>query len=105
MDNKVVLADLSVKAFKSQAEKLLPLLDKSLKKNGFSLSDIESIIVESSGPGFTSLRIGVVTANALGYALGIPVKPSHGKALKINDFSLVKPGYDRPPSVTLKRRA
>lgn len=91
----------------SQAEKLLPAIEKILEKNKYKLSDINKIIVANQGGGFTALRIGVVTANALGYALGVPVmsqkddKPK--KAGKKVKFSLVKPEYDREPNITYSR--
>ena len=57
----------------SQAEKLLPLIDTVLKRNNINLKKISGIIVVT-GPGdFTALRIGVSTANALSYALAVPV--------------------------------
>ncbi|MFH0973018.1 MAG: hypothetical protein V1768_03475 [Patescibacteria group bacterium] len=87
-----------------QAEKLLPAIDKLLKKNKIKLSDIKKIQVENQGGSFTALRIGVVTANALGYALGIPVEgtqklenrqqitDSRNQKSK-NNFSVVEPIY------------
>lgn len=61
----------SSKVLKSQA--LLPLIEKTLKENNFSVSDISEIRV-NPGPGsFTGLRVGVSVANVLGWTLGIPV--------------------------------
>jgi len=56
-----------------QSEKLLPLIDKLLKKNKIMLDDLSGIIVVSGPGGFTSVRIGAVTANTLGFVLDIPV--------------------------------
>jgi tRNA A37 threonylcarbamoyladenosine modification protein TsaB len=85
-----------------QAEQLLPGIIGLLKT--FKLTDLRGIEVVNRGGGFTSLRIGVVTANALGYALGVPVtgikksevrnQKSEAKNLK---FSVVKPWYNREP--------
>lgn len=114
--NKLV----AVKKFKShrtQAEKLLPAIKKLLKANKLKLSNLGSIEVENSGGSFTSLRIGVVTANALGYALGIPVigskkfppkadqplagaKSPGGRSKKL---TVVEPIYDREPEITAKK--
>lgn len=48
-------------------------LQKFLKQNKIALKDISKIIV-CSGPGsFTGIRVGVSLAQALGYALQIPV--------------------------------
>lgn len=96
-----VLAEKKFKARYRQAEKLLPEIDKMLKMKKFKLSDIKKIEVANQGGSFTSLRIGVVTANALGYALKVPVeadnirKVSRGKKIYI-----VKPKYEREPNIT-----
>lgn len=84
-----------------QAEKLLPAIDKLLKAHKFKLSDIKKIMVASHGGSFTSLRIGVVTANALGYALKVPViSEETGKADKIfSKYSLIEPVYSSEPNI------
>lgn len=66
-------------ARREKAQKLLPFIDELFKKQGRKLEDITEIEV-NIGPGsFTGLRVGVSVANALGWALGIPV---NGKDLK-----------------------
>jgi tRNA threonylcarbamoyl adenosine modification protein YeaZ len=84
-----------------QAEKLLPAIDKLLQANKLKLSDIKKIMVASHGGSFTSLRIGVVTANALGYALKVPViSEESGKADKIfSKYSLIEPVYSSEPNI------
>ncbi len=58
---------------KQKAQRLLPLIEESLKKQNKTIKDITEIEV-FTGPGsFTGLRVGVSIANALGYALKIPV--------------------------------
>lgn len=53
------------------SEKLLPEIFKLLKNRG--LKKVKKIVV-ISGPGsYTGLRVGIATANALGYALDVPV--------------------------------
>ena len=103
-----VVARKKVSARFAQAEKLLPLVDKVLRSNKTGLKDIEGIRVNNEGGSFTALRIGVVTANALGYALGAPVKSESG----IGDsesgrkkFSVVRPMYDKEPNITVKGNA
>ncbi len=57
------------------AEILADRVRQLFRKNTFHLSAVRSVVVHA-GPvsrGFTSLRIGVTTANAVAYALGIPV--------------------------------
>lgn len=70
----------------------------------------ESISTHYSGRkplvcGFTALRIGVITANTLGFALGVPVVDADEKDEKINKlgFSVIKPIYDKEPNITLKK--
>jgi len=89
-----------------QAEKLLPAIDKMLAGRKIKLSDLTAIEVASrgdAGTGFTALRIGVVTANALGYALGIPVRGHSGakdKRKKSLKFDVIEPIYNKEPNIT-----
>jgi len=46
----------------------------------------------------------VVTANALGYALGIPVKGGQKSEVKSKKFSVVEPFYDREPEITARKK-
>ncbi len=56
-----------------KAQVVLPLMQKLLKKHSLKLTDIQAIQV-NSGPGsFTGVRVGVAIANALSFALKIPV--------------------------------
>ncbi len=53
---------------------LLPLITKILKKNKLEFKDLKGGIEVETGPGsFTGLKVGVSVANALGFALKIPV--------------------------------
>jgi len=111
-----ILACQNFSAPHQQSEKLLPGIDKLLKKNKIKLSDLTGIEVENRGGSFTSLRIGVVTANALGFALKIPVCPkitnyklqitnkNQKSKIKNQKFSIVEPAYDREPNITLKKQ-
>lgn len=86
-----------------QAEKLLTGIEKMLTTAKKKLSDIEAIEVENHGGSFTSLRIGVITANALGFALGIPVTSAAGGDVATADFSIVEPRYDQEPTITIQK--
>ncbi len=56
-----------------KAQVVLPLIDQLLKKHNLQLSDVTGIGV-NVGPGsFTGLRVGISIANALGFALKIPI--------------------------------
>lgn len=55
------------------AERLAPLVNELLDEIGLNPDELTSIAV-GTGPGpFTGLRIGLATAEALGFAIGIPV--------------------------------
>ena len=96
-----------IKSNRTQAEKLLPAIEKLLKANKLKLSGLGGIAVENNGGSFTSLRIGVVTANALGYALNLPVSGSGGKAKIVKtgqrNFKVIEPIYDKEPEITAKK--
>lgn len=98
-----------------QSEKLLPLINKLLRKNKIMLADLSGIIVVSGPGGFTSVRIGVIAANTLGFVLRIPVagvpKPASstiGKLIKeglkklkgVNVGEIALPFYGAEPNIT-----
>jgi len=88
---------------RAQAEELLPAIEKIIKSRGLTLARIKKIEVANVGGGFSALRIGVVTANALAYTLGVPVEGSDKKAKKTGKIQVVVPRYDREPSITVKK--
>lgn len=88
---KKLMAEKELAAPRAQAEKLLAGIEKMLKAKKLKLEDIKKIEVANRGGSFTSLRVGVVTANALNYALGF------------RPLRVIKPEYDREPEITTKR--
>ena len=82
-DRKVItvaLRDAQGKLVKSLTEEneygsqvLLPLISKLLDQENLIFKDLKGIKVETGPGSFTGLRVGVSVANALGFALGIPV--------------------------------
>ncbi|MDD4901301.1 MAG: tRNA (adenosine(37)-N6)-threonylcarbamoyltransferase complex dimerization subunit type 1 TsaB [Patescibacteria group bacterium] len=92
----------------AQAEKLLPGIEKLLKAKGLKLHDLRGIRVANQGGSFTSLRIGVVTANALAYALGIPVRGESGRTKTARagkeSLKIVEPLYGGEPRITKKKK-
>jgi len=113
-DNKNII-EKSLETSFHESEKLLPLIEKVLKKAKKKLKDIKKIIVVT-GPGpFTSLRIGIAVANALSLSLEIPVigfKVDEFKSIKDlirqgeqkrgDDF--VKPYYNKKPNITKPKK-
>ncbi|MDP2656203.1 MAG: hypothetical protein Q8P11_01420 [bacterium] len=93
-------------------------VEKGLKENGVTLESLEGIIV-NSGPGaFSALRGGIVVANTLLFALGIPVvgipmpddRPSAQTALLgimackgAPIGNVVEPEYGREPNITVTK--
>lgn len=68
-----VLAEQAVPSGTRHAELLTPAIRAVLADAGARLADVEAVVV-GLGPGpFTGLRVGVVTAVALGDARGLPV--------------------------------
>lgn len=73
-DGAGVLASRAVTDSRAHAEQLMPLVNATLAEAGRTLHDL-GLIVVGVGPGpFTGLRVGVVTAQTLGFALGVPVR-------------------------------
>lgn len=84
LDDKKYLLKQKIGLQKAQA--VLSLIDKILEKHQLKLKDLEEIKV-NIGPGsFTGIRVGVAVANALSFALKVPV---NGK--KVGEF--VEPVY------------
>ena len=74
-----VLAQRKVVDPLGHAEKLMPLVSEALVAAGYTVRDLDAVVV-GIGPGpFTGLRVGMVTGAALGDALHIPVHgvPGH----------------------------
>lgn len=68
---------------------VLPMVEELLAQKGKTLQDLTEIEV-MIGPGsFTGLRVGVSIANALGYALKVPVNGQ-----KVWELAIVEPKYE-----------
>ncbi len=84
LGNKELVQDSSV--WHSQV--VLPMVVRMLQRQGLTLSDVTEIEVVTGPGSYTGLRVGVAIANALGYALKIPV---NGK--KVERLEIVEPVY------------
>lgn len=107
-DNKI-LKRRKISVSRNQSEKLLPLIESIFEKNNFSFNDLEEIKVANKGESFTSLRIGILTANALAYALKIKVsiigENKSSKYVKnFKDFNIVIPNYTRDPDIIISKK-
>lgn len=95
-NNTQVLIRLDEKEFINQVDSprnqdVFGFLLSCLEKENLHQADITEVEV-NPGPGsFTGTRIGVTIANALGFALGIPVNGQKNP---------VEPIYSSPPSIT-----
>ncbi len=72
IDNKKYLVKQKVDYRKAQA--VLPLIEKILKKKKVELKDLKRIEVNTRLGSFTGVRVGLSVAQALGFALKIPIK-------------------------------
>lgn len=81
IEGKVVDSLTDHNEYGSQA--LLPLILKILEKNKFDFKDLKGIEVETGPGSFTGLRVGASVAQALGFALKIPVNGLVNKPLDL----------------------
>jgi tRNA threonylcarbamoyl adenosine modification protein YeaZ len=103
-----IIAQKKISAPRQQAEKLIPAIDRLLREKKIKLSALKKIVVANRGGSFTALRIGVITANALAYALKIPVmaESKGNKALKkFAAYAIVEPVYDREPTIGRSKKS
>ena len=103
IDKKSGSLDKLVQKQKLGSQVLLPMIVKILKKNKKTFKDLSRIHV-NMGPGsFTGTRVGVAIANALGFALGLPVLSaglglktrSEGRQVNGKRSKIVEPVYEK----------
>lgn len=93
-ENDTVVVSDQWRASRQLAEDIMPRVRVMLEKQAISFSDIGAIRVHR-GPGdgmsgFTTLRIGVITANTLAYALGIPLVVVGGEDLSLVELAVAE---------------
>jgi len=108
-DNKAnVSAEKKWPAGQNQSEELLIEIDKLFSQSGYHKDNLESISVVVGPGSYTGIRVGVATANALAYALNIPVLPYENDSQNEtrqtennrNSVSYALPVYKNPPHIT-----
>jgi len=107
-DGVKIIAQKKFLAPRQQAERLVPAIEALLKAQKIKLSALNKIVVANQGGSFTALRIGVITANALAYALQIPVEAepkTKKKNKKFGQYSIVEPSYDREPTIGIAKKS
>ncbi len=71
-DRASLIGEFTLGMERQHSERLMPALDSLLAVSGVGMEDVELIAV-ARGPGpFTGLRVGITTAKALAYGLGLP---------------------------------
>lgn len=99
-DGDAEVASREFEARRRQSELLLAEIESLLVKAGKKLTDLDKIRVNDKGASFTSLRIGILSANALAYGLGIEVESFSGaKPLPFVGGKVVKPEYTREANI------
>ena len=68
--------------FANQSSMLIPKIVEILNKNNLNISDINEVIVVNGPGSFTGVRIGVVVAKTISYALNVPIYSISSLALK-----------------------
>ncbi|HXW35661.1 MAG TPA: tRNA (adenosine(37)-N6)-threonylcarbamoyltransferase complex dimerization subunit type 1 TsaB [Acidimicrobiales bacterium] len=72
-DDTGPIVEISTAVGRRHAETLVPAVESACRFANVALSEVSAVAVDI-GPGlFTGLRVGVGTAKALGFALGVPV--------------------------------
>ena len=73
LQDETVLAECIISSGLTHSQRLLPALDFLLQEAGYTIAQIEAIVV-TEGPGsFTGIRIGMSTAKGLAQGLNCPV--------------------------------
>lgn len=72
----------------THSEKLLPLIDKTLKEAKLSIDEINALGI-TTGPGsFTGIRIGIATAKGLAFKNNLNIYPLSNLELMVNSCNL-----------------
>ncbi|MDG1021795.1 MAG: tRNA (adenosine(37)-N6)-threonylcarbamoyltransferase complex dimerization subunit type 1 TsaB [Emcibacteraceae bacterium] len=102
-DDKVVSKKKEVRA-RGHVERLLPMVDESMKEAELVMSDLSSIVV-TVGPGtFAGVRIGLSAAKGMALALNIPLIPVTSLEALAYEFALEKANFSGQIAVAIDAR-
>ncbi len=83
VDGEVVLAASELRSERRHAEDVTPMIDFVVKRAGLGLNELAAVAV-NIGPGlFTGMRVGIASAQALAYALSLPLVGVDGLAAMV----------------------
>lgn len=98
----------------NHSEELIKNIDALIEDNSISKADISKIVIVSGPGSYTGLRVGVATANAMAYALNIPIfgiKTEQKELLEavftsnLSKFDLpAQVYYEKPPHITISKK-
>lgn len=111
-DSGLKMSEIKWEAHRTLASTIHLKIDELLNTvQGLSLYSIGCIGVYEGPGSFTGLRIGVSTANALGYSLNVPVVQATGEdwlrkclVSEVDKFIPAKPKYGQEPHITIQKK-
>ncbi len=83
-----------IPANRQHSAKLLPAIDKLLLQQKVEKADLAGVVVVIGPGSFTSLRVGVVVANGIGYGLNKPVRG-------VDEFTRIQYRYPQADAILL----
>jgi len=102
-DKENVIKKKTVQSHRKHSEKLLKSIEQILSSKKSSLKNIQGIIVVRGPGSFTSLRIGIATANALAFGLGVSIA-GVGKHEDLDKIvSSIEKLFQRKPSIVIPK--
>lgn len=92
LEDKNCIKEIIVDDARNHSEKIMPLIEQSLKESSLSLKDIELIVCDRGPGSFTGIRIGVGTVLAFQDSLKIPcigISSLEALAYNVNQNGLI----------------